>query len=85
MDENLFVNLVKYAPKVGSTSLENFTTQLLAYLIENIESLRLRFFKLLDLSESNTTKDVKSKLNIQTQKVDNGIIPDLSITDDEKK
>ena len=43
MEKNLFSNLVKYKPTLYQTPLENFTTQILAYLLKENLDFREKF------------------------------------------
>ena len=78
MEKNLFSNLGKYKPTEFQTSLENFTTQALAYLLNVHEQFRKKF---LERIEFESDVDLK----IITQKKSGNIIPDISIFNEDKK
>lgn len=78
MDKNLFLSLLKYKSSESLTPLENFTTQLFAYLLDNIKNFRNRFLKLIQI---NVFDIEELALNVETQRSDGGVIPDISIID----
>ena len=77
---NLFNNIQKYMPRSNTNPKENFTTEILAYILNCDKKLFANFIKVIDLNETIQDYEVCTQVSERNKIIDMEIIINDSIS-----